>query len=163
MDETQVSIELRFMMKFEILSSHQFACMSKERWRNGVKSRGRGRIYMRNVFGHNIMQLMRVREVKRLGMSGRRLMAVASNWYCKSLPQRVPDHRKVALLTGRVKAVIRRSCQAVLEIGMTCLTACFCGKTISGGILLIQFVQENSSMRPCVSPFGLNMCLTFSV
>eukprot|EP00983_Pelagomonas_calceolata_P118958 1160553-Pelagomonas_calceolata.AAC.7 len=40
----------------------------------------------------------------------------------KSLPHKVPGHRKAVMFAGRVKAVVKRACKAVLEIGVTCLT-----------------------------------------
>eukprot|EP00983_Pelagomonas_calceolata_P083664 1156208-Pelagomonas_calceolata.AAC.2 len=64
--------------------------------------------FMRNVFA-NIMQLMRVWEVKRLGMSGRRLMRLRPIGAVRSLAKRVPGHHKVGFLTSRWKAVFRWS------------------------------------------------------
>eukprot|EP00983_Pelagomonas_calceolata_P052451 1142852-Pelagomonas_calceolata.AAC.4 len=41
-----------------ILSSHQLACKLQKRWKNGIKSRGRGGNNTRNVFGLNFIQLI---------------------------------------------------------------------------------------------------------
>eukprot|EP00983_Pelagomonas_calceolata_P052914 1143067-Pelagomonas_calceolata.AAC.1 len=55
-----------------ILSLHQFACILKKRWKNGIKSRGGGGIDTRNMFGHNFIQLTRVWKMERLKMRGSR-------------------------------------------------------------------------------------------
>eukprot|EP00983_Pelagomonas_calceolata_P055078 1143971-Pelagomonas_calceolata.AAC.1 len=69
--------------------------------------------------GDELMRVWEPPEVNRMGMSGRRLRPIGT---ARSLPQRVPDHRKVALLTGPWKAVFEWFCLAALEMGVTCLT-----------------------------------------
>eukprot|EP00983_Pelagomonas_calceolata_P026449 830098-Pelagomonas_calceolata.AAC.1 len=70
-----------------ILSSHQFACILQKRWKNGIKSRGRGEIDTRNVYGHNFIQLTRVWKMERLKMRGSRPRVVAANRNCKVSPR----------------------------------------------------------------------------
>eukprot|EP00983_Pelagomonas_calceolata_P046971 1140406-Pelagomonas_calceolata.AAC.15 len=89
------------------------------------------------------MQLGLFWGVKRLRMSGSRLTA-------KCFPHGCPDHRKAGSFAGRVKAGSKRPCQAVLEIGATCLT-----QTMNRGTFLRQLVKKKIGARACaIYAFG---------
>eukprot|EP00983_Pelagomonas_calceolata_P001470 49367-Pelagomonas_calceolata.AAC.1 len=103
-----VSQYVPFTFKFKLIDVGR-VYSAYERWKNGVKSKGRVGARLGGGKAGNEWK-----KIERLCLIGTAM----------SLPQRVSGHRKVGLLTGCWKAVFRWPCQAVLEIRVTCLTAC---------------------------------------